>query len=251
MWHALFTNNWSKISLDITTITNGEFSAATVLISLGGYLGTLTINQMFFLAIGECIFVTLNEAIMIHSLQGIDTGGSMFLHAFGCYYGLSVCLVLKPKAISKYRSTNYYSNIFAFLGTLLLWVYWPSFISILAEPQYQIRALMNSFLSILSSALWTFWLSRILNKDSKFEMEDILNATLAGGVAIGTTSDMNEYFFVPLLVGALAGMLSTLGYHYITPWLERTIGLIDVAGINNLHVLIVYIFIYIYRVCLE
>eukprot|EP01126_Amoeba_proteus_P032259 TRINITY_DN3149_c0_g2_i13.p2 TRINITY_DN3149_c0_g2~~TRINITY_DN3149_c0_g2_i13.p2 ORF type:complete len:175 (-),score=39.21 TRINITY_DN3149_c0_g2_i13:108-632(-) len=37
------------------------------------------------------------------------------------------------------------------------------------------------------------------------------------------------------LIGMVAGTISSLGYLYLTPILERTIHLHDTAGINNLH----------------
>lgn len=38
-----------------------------------------------------------------------------------------------------------------------------------------------------------------------------------------------------LAIGLLAGIISTLGFHFITPFLERKIGLYDTCGIHNLH----------------
>lgn len=38
-----------------------------------------------------------------------------------------------------------------------------------------------------------------------------------------------------LLVGFFAGVLSVVGYVYITPYLERKIGLSDTCGVHNLH----------------
>lgn len=38
-----------------------------------------------------------------------------------------------------------------------------------------------------------------------------------------------------LVVGLAAGTLSVLGFSYLTPFLDRTIGLGDTCGIHNLH----------------
>jgi ammonium transporter Rh len=51
---------------------------------------------------------------------------------------------------------------------------------------------------------------------SHFKLQvHIQNATLAGGVAIGTACDMMIYPFGALIVGVIGGSLSVIGYHYI------------------------------------
>lgn len=63
----------------------------------------------------------------------------------------------------------------------------------------------------------------------------IQNATLAGGVAIGSAANMMVTPGGALGVGILAGTISTLGYAYLTPALEASIGLRDTCGVHNLH----------------
>ena len=44
----------------------------------------------------------------------------------------------------------------------------------------------------------------------------VQNATLAGGVAVGTASNMSISPWGALLIGCCAGALSTVGYAYVT-----------------------------------
>lgn len=66
-------------------------------------------------------------------------------------------------------------------------------------------------------------------------MEHILNATLAGGVIIGAPAGVLYHPGGALAIGFLAGIISTLGYNYLSAKLESAIGLYDTCGIHNLH----------------
>jgi len=46
--------------------------------------------------------------------------------------------------------------------------------------------------------------------------EHIENATLAGGVAIGSVADMAVQPFGALITGCIAGLVSTIGFDYVT-----------------------------------
>merc|ERR1719402_841647 len=75
----------------------------------------------------------------------------------------------------------------------------------------------------------------MFNPEKKITMEHIQNATLAGGVAMGTSADMMVQPLGALLIGFSAGALSTVGYAYIKPALAEKINLHDTCGVNNLH----------------
>lgn len=71
-----------------------DFAAATALISFGAVLGTTTPLQLFVLVILEMVLYSLNNALGTIQYQAIDSGGSMYIHAFGAYFGLAASFAL-------------------------------------------------------------------------------------------------------------------------------------------------------------
>lgn len=142
------------------------------------------------------------------------------IHTFGAYFGLGVSWILskRVKPTSKAES-NTLSNTLAMIGTLFLWIYWPSFnYAVSAQNNYEQTIIVsNTIYSLTGSCISTFAMSALLGK--RLLMEDILNASLAGGVVIGAASGMLYYTGVSLGIGIMIGIFSTLGFHYLTPLL--------------------------------
>jgi len=63
----------------------------------------------------------------------------------------------------------------------------------------------------------------------------MLNATLAGGVAMGANADMITSPFGALLLGFCAGAVSAFGFSHITPFVRSKLGLHDTCGVLYLH----------------
>ena len=102
------------------------------------------------------------------------------------------------------------------LGTIFLWLFWPSFNSGLAEGDAQHRAVINTYYSLAACCIVSFAMSSLVSKENKFDMVHIQNSTLAGGVAIGTAADMMIHPFGAMIVGSIAGVVSVLGYRFLT-----------------------------------
>ncbi len=103
-------------------------------------------------------------------------------------------------------------------GTLFLFVYWPSFNGGAASGSKQMRAVINTYLSLTSSVIASIIVSRITH-NGKLDMEIILNASLAGGVVMGANADIIAKSYGAMLAGFIAGAVSSLGYAYIGPYL--------------------------------
>lgn len=71
--------------------------------------------------------------------------------------------------------------------------------------------------------------------DGLLNMEVILNATLAGGVIMGAAADIINDPYRPMIAGWFIGVVSALGFLYLSPLLKNRIGLHDSCGVLNLH----------------
>lgn len=59
-------------------------------------------------------------------------------------------------------------------------------------------------------------LSALVSHDHKLDMVHIQNSTLAGGVAVGSVCNLIIQPYGALTIGVLAGLLSVLGYRYLS-----------------------------------
>lgn len=228
-----------KIHVGVNSMINADFCTGSVLISFGAVLGKTSPVQMLVMAIFEVTLFAVNEFILLSILGANDAGGSMTIHTFGAYFGLVVTRVLYRPNLNKSKHRNssvYHSDLFAMIGTIYLWMFWPSFNSAITEygdPQH--RTAMNTYYSLAACTLATFAFSSLVNHEGKLDMVHIQNAALAGGVAVGTAGEMMLTPFGSMIVGFLAGTISVLGYKYLSPVLEEKLKIQDTCGVHNLH----------------
>nr|XP_022327191.1 ammonium transporter Rh type A-like [Crassostrea virginica] len=231
---AAISGNWGVGVMEMLT---ADFAAATILISFGAVLGKTGPLQLLIMAFIEVVLAQVNEHIGLHYLHTADVGESMFIHAFGAYFGLAVARVLYDEEVEKSRKEGavYHSDLFAMIGTIFLWLYWPSFNGGAVEGDQQHRAFINTYLSLLACTVTSFIVSSLVDKRGRFDMVHIQNATLAGGVAVGTSAHMPIQPWGAMLLGTIAGLISVLGYKYLTPAMSSKLKLHDTCGVHNLH----------------
>lgn len=226
-----------KINIDMPLLINGDFGAAAVLISMGAVLGKTTFPQLFTLVTIETIFYSLNAAICIDHLGAADIGGSIVIHMFGAYFGLTATYFFQPKKGIEDKLNqgkgSYNSQLIAMIGTLFLFLYWPSFNGALAKGMAQQRSVINTFLSISGSTLTAVYVSRAVL--GKIDMEVMLNATLAGGVVMGASCDLITSPGFAMLTGCIAGAISALGFLKINKFFREKLTLHDTCGVQFLH----------------
>ncbi|KAG8516331.1 Ammonium transporter Rh type C [Galemys pyrenaicus] len=242
---ALLMQGWlhscrqGYILLGVENLINADFCVGSVCVAFGAVLGKVSPVQLLVMTLFQVTLFAVNEFILLSLLAVKDAGGSMTIHTFGAYFGLTVTWVLQRPSLHQSQarqSAVYHSDLFAMIGTLFLWMYWPSFNSAVSDHgDAQHRAAINTYCSLAACVLTTVALSSALHKKGKLDMVHIQNATLAGGVAVGTAAEMMLMPYGALVVGFVCGVISTLGFVYLTPLLESRLRIQDTCGIHNLH----------------
>jgi ammonium transporter Rh len=236
---------FEKFPIGIDQMLEADFTTAVILISFGAVLGVATPVQLLLMIIFEVVFYNINAHICIHMFDVSDLGGSIIIHCFGAYFGLAVSRVIyrdNGQIDNPAEGTEYHSDLFSMIGTTFLWMFWPSFNSAPSGSHEwhggeidRSVAIMNTYLALSAACVTTFSVSVLLNPKRRITMEHVQNATLAGGVAMGTAANFQLGPAGALIVGLLAGALSTVGFWYIKPLLCEKLSLHDSCGVHNLH----------------
>ncbi|XP_075593396.1 ammonium transporter Rh type B isoform X2 [Balearica regulorum gibbericeps] len=197
-----------KIYVGAQSMVSADFCTAAILISTGAVLGRGNPVQMLLLTLLGVTLFTLNEYILL-SLMGVsDSGGSLTIHTFGAYFGLMVSRILHQPHTDKRKEqqdTGHQPDIFAVVGTIYLWIFWPSFTSATtvrhnAEPW----AVLNTYFSLAASTLATFVLSPVLYEESALRMP-----VLRSRLKTQDTCGVHNVHGLPGILGALLGTLLT------------------------------------------
>lgn len=239
----MLINTWGlfgHVSNEIERLILAEFGAASLLIAGGAILGRLKMPQYILLGLLFVPFYMLNEWIVLQGGFGlipagavIDTGGSIVIHAFGAIFGLGVALTMTTKQeFEKTIETDAVSDRYSMLGSMMLWIFWPSFCAALVPAEAMPHTVVNVIIALCASTLATYIMSVSLRK--KINIADIANAALAGGVAIGSAC-MTASHTMAMVIGIMAGALSTFGFAVIQTRQQKWMKIIDTCGVTNLH----------------
>lgn len=167
-WHKAFTNTWgTQIYITETSFTGASYCVASMLIAFGAVIGKVDPNTLLPLANFGTIFYTLNEVLCYEILGVKDSGGSTVIHTFGAYFGLTMALLVSSKIKPNKNPTISKNSVtFAMIGTLFLWMFWPSFnAAVFPENQFEKSLVVsNTVLSLTGSCLAAIIMSVIVRK---------------------------------------------------------------------------------------
>jgi ammonium transporter Rh len=219
-----------------------EFACASALIAMGAVLGRMRLYQYAALVALLVPAYMINEWLVLDGGLGatkgfVDSAGSIVIHAFGAYFGLGASIALMRTEHVSHEGqpieSDATSDRLSMIGSMVLWVFWPSFCSAVVPSEQMPRTVINTILALCGATLATYILSALL-RHGRTSFSDMANAALAGGVGIGATCNVVSATGA-FAIGVIAGAICVLGYVYVQPWLLEKMKLADTCGVHNLH----------------
>ena len=227
------------ITVTIDYLAESVFASASILIACAGVLGRTSLEQLVILMFFGVPFYNFNGWVC-DQIGFSDTGGTIIIHAFGAFFGFGCSWVLGHDSSHSMKRRgsdegNYHTNIFALLGTILLWIYYPSFNGYAVTGVAKFRACFNTQLALMAAAVTSIVLSDLKEDLKKNMMIHMQTGVLAGGVTLGTLADHPIEPWGAMLLGSVGATVCVLGIRFVTPFLEEKLNVHDTCDCMALH----------------
>lgn len=235
--YAFVKNVCMKKDFDARLAAEAICCAITCTVTVGVFVGTIRTWQYTIVGIMFALSYLLIEYLVVSGevIKGVvDPGAAISIHMMAAYYGLGAAMVIREKrviGIEFYYTTH--SVNWIWLGSSLLFVLWPSFVSLYYMGEQCWVAAINCIMSGLGSIISAFFMESII-KQGKIDPFIYAVALLAG--CVGTSSAL--FMLTPwasLLVGVICGCFSVCSFNYIHSPFTGLLGINDVMGAHNLH----------------
>ncbi|XP_061699079.1 rh blood group, D antigen [Syngnathoides biaculeatus] len=209
------------IRIDLRSLVVAEMCTASVLISIGAVQGKTNPVHLILMALIEVFAFVLNEWLLLTLLLVQPLDSIMVLHIFGTFFGLTVTWILYRKEAERgFEKEKFDSKtgLFSMLGTVFLWLFWPSFNSILVDhhfPERRLGAVCSTYLALAVSAVVSVAVSALSSSKGKVNPVNFQSCVLAGGVAVGVSMSAIRYPWEAMTIGLTAAGVSTIGFRYL------------------------------------
>ncbi|XP_017274035.1 rh blood group, D antigen [Kryptolebias marmoratus] len=230
-----------KIRVDLKSLVVAEMYTASALISIGAVLGKTNPVQLTFIALLEVSGFVLNEWLLQTLLKVRPLNSIMLLHVFGALFGVMLTWILNRKGSEQGFEKEKFdrkSGLFSMLGTLFLWMFWPSFNSVLVDdwtPWKKLQAVGSTYLALAVSAVTAAGVSVLCNPKGKLNLIQLQSCILAGGVAVGVSISAIHQPWEAMTIGFTAAIISTTGFNYLKKHMLLVFECHDTCAILSTH----------------
>jgi len=151
----------------------------------------------------------------------------MFVHTFGAFFGIAVSTIvgfgklkIDQQVHKDCQTKRIHSEIYAGFGVIFLWVLWPNFNSVFAPNGTQLQSAFNTIICLCGSAMTSYYTSMWLG--GKFSAEIIRDASLSGGIIVGSSVNLLIQPWIACIGGLVAGFSITIIHYFLSSLLKHT-----------------------------
>jgi len=224
-----------------TNLIRAAVASITVVVAIGCFIGTVKMWQYLLVGVLFAPVYYVVEylcgyfgGIMADNGNGVmDPGGAILVHMCAAYFGLGVIIAIREKrAFNEPMYSTTHSITFDWLASMLLFMLWPSFVTAFLDADAASGATAVCYMAGMGSIISAYLACMFLQK--KVNPGIYAFALLAGPVCMSPVMLIIDPF-VAVLWGMVGGVVSTLCFIYLQPWLCSKLGVLDVMGVHNLH----------------
>ncbi|KAM7403815.1 hypothetical protein PAMA_004313 [Pampus argenteus] len=238
------TESWyyrGKIRVDLRSFVVAEMCTASALVSIGAVVGKTNPVHLILIALLEVFGFVLNKWLLQTLLQVQPLNSIMLLHIFGAFFGLMLTWILYREGSEQQFEKEKFdrkTGLFSMLGTLFLWMFWPSFNSVLVDnraPERKLGAVCSTYLALAVSAVTAAAVSALSSPKGKLNPIHIQSCILAGGVAVGVSMPAVHQPWEAMAIGFTAAVVSTIGFRYFKIHMLLAFQCHDTCGVLSTH----------------
>ncbi|MCJ8730998.1 hypothetical protein PDJAM_G00190730 [Pangasius djambal] len=228
--------NW-KIRIQLKSLVDAELCAASTLVAMGTILGKTNPVQLLVFALIEVTGFVLNQWLIqtmfqtqTHWLYSI-----VLINIFGALFGVMTSRFLFHSEMQlkhEKEKVSRMTGVFAMFGTLFLWMFWPSFNSVLEQNT---DVMCSTYLSLAVSAVTATAVSMLSSSKGKINLVHVQSSMLAGGIAVGAVVTSAPAPWIAMTIGLCATLLSTLGLRYLKDHMLFAFDCHDTVGVLSVH----------------
>uniref|UniRef100_A0AAY4DIE3 Ammonium transporter AmtB-like domain-containing protein n=1 Tax=Denticeps clupeoides TaxID=299321 RepID=A0AAY4DIE3_9TELE len=230
------------IAVNMQSLVFAEMYAASSLIAMGTMLGKINPVHLLIMALLEVTGFIVNQWLLQTLLRVQPLQSMMLLHIFGAFFGVMVSCVLYRKGIEpvhEKEKLHSKSGLFSMLGTLFLWIFWPSFNSAylfsLHKINAQFKTVCSTYLSLAVSCVTATSISVLCSSKGKINLAHVQNCMLAGGVTVAVAISVIDQPWVAMTTGLSAALISTLSFRFIKRHMQMAFDCHDTCGVLSVH----------------
>ncbi|XP_048206496.1 blood group Rh(CE) polypeptide [Perognathus longimembris pacificus] len=230
-----------KVIISLSRIRLATMSSMSVLISADAVLGKANLVQLMVMALVEMTAFGGTRWISRQIIRVNSHEVTMNIFVFAAYFGLTVSWCLSralPSGLDKKVQTEKVqmarsSCLFAMLGTLFLWIFWPSFNSaLLVKGSERKNAVFNTYYALAVSAVTATSVSALAHPQGKINLIHVHSAMLAGGVAVGPSCHLISSPWLSMVLGLMAGLIAIGAAKCQLVCLNRVLEIQDYSGVH-------------------